>query len=78
MAEQHPLKQFRDDNELSQSALGAAVGVDEMTVSRWERGESQPRRGIWPQLEKVTSLPIGEILAGCAAAAANRNTEPAA
>lgn len=74
MTEKHPLKQFRDDHELSQSALGAKVGVDEMTVSRWERGESQPRRGIWPKLEEVTGLPIGEILAG-GAAAANRNAE---
>jgi transcriptional regulator with XRE-family HTH domain len=28
---------------ISQAELGRAVGVNQMTISRWERGERQPR-----------------------------------
>lgn len=47
---------------LSQVELGARIGVDGMTVSRWERGESVPRRRFWAKLEEITGLQIGEIL----------------
>ncbi len=32
------LKQWRTNNELSQSQLAAILKVDVMTISRWERG----------------------------------------
>ncbi len=56
------LRKRRDELSLSQEALGAAVGVEGMTVSRWERGESLPQRRFWPKLMEITGLPIADLL----------------
>lgn len=61
-SEQQTLAGRRAELGLSQVELGARVGVDGMTVSRWERGESVPRKRFWPKLEAITGLPIGEII----------------
>lgn len=53
----------RSSERISQEELGAMLGVEGMTVSRWERGESVPRRRLWPKLEEITGKPIGEIIA---------------
>lgn len=65
-----PLKQRRDELRLSQAALAQKVGVDAMSVSRWERGEAIPRRKLWPRLEQVMGRPIGELLGLTAAGGA--------
>lgn len=57
------LQRRRKELNLTQEELGALLGVEGMTVSRWERGESLPRRKVWPRLEEVTGLPIAEIIA---------------
>ena len=35
---QKELKQWRSSNKYSQSQLASVLGVDVMTISRWERG----------------------------------------
>jgi len=57
------LAERRKELKLSQAALGAKVGVDGMTVSRWERGESLPQRRYWNKLEEVTGLSISAVIA---------------
>jgi transcriptional regulator with XRE-family HTH domain len=60
----HPLADCRRRlGNISQDAFGEKVGVDGMTVSRWERGESLPRRRFWPKIEELTGRPIAEIIA---------------
>lgn len=44
---------------LTQEALGERLEVDALTVSRWERGESLPRRGLWPKIKEVMGVEIG-------------------
>jgi transcriptional regulator with XRE-family HTH domain len=56
------LQQRRLELGLSQQELGENVGVDGMTVSRWERGESIPQRRFWPKLVKLTGLSITTII----------------
>lgn len=56
------LGQRRKELQLTQEALGEKIGVDGMTVSRWERGESLPQRRFWPKLTELTGLPIVEII----------------
>lgn len=70
MSAVHPLVECREKlgkkrkvDRITQEELGDLVGVDGMTVSRWERGESLPRRRFWPKLEKLTGRPIAEIIA---------------
>lgn len=57
------LKQRREELNLTQEDLADQVGVEGMTVSRWERGESLPRRKFWPKLQEITGLEIAEIIA---------------
>jgi transcriptional regulator with XRE-family HTH domain len=57
------LRQRREELGLSQETLGEKIGVDGMTVSRWERGESVPQKRFWPKLIEITSLTIAEIIA---------------
>lgn len=47
------LRTLREALGLTQKELAEAVGVDKMTVSRWERGEFGPRRGALVQLERL-------------------------
>jgi DNA-binding transcriptional regulator YiaG len=63
MDDRHPITKCRERMKLSQDAFGQLVGVDGMTVSRWERGESLPRRTYWRKLENLVGKPIAEIIA---------------
>ena len=73
MTDPNPITAARQRLGKSQDELGAFVGVDGMTVSRWERGESLPQRRFWPKLEEICERPIAEILA-----AAHKRSEVAA
>jgi len=43
---------------MTQRELGDAVGVDPITVSRWERGVAEPRVRQLRALAQLASLPI--------------------
>jgi transcriptional regulator with XRE-family HTH domain len=60
----HPIAVCRERLGKTQEEFGAMLGVDAMTVSRWERGENLPSRRYWPKLEELTELPIVVVLAG--------------
>ena len=60
---EHIIARCRRELGLSRPAFGERVGVTGMTVYRWERGESLPRRKHWQKLEDETGRPIQEILA---------------
>ncbi len=69
----HPLRQYREENNLSQEALGVKLGVTGMTIYRWETGDRLPQRGNWPRITKKTGLdpadfmPFAKSSAGAAA-----------
>lgn len=44
---------LRETLELTQENFGEAVGVDKMTVSRWERGERRPGAESLRRIEKL-------------------------
>lgn len=52
----NPLKEWRDERKLTQVELGRLLGVDGMTVSRWERGDHLPRKKHWPKIEEATGI----------------------
>lgn len=58
------LREIRTSLGLSQEAFGRAIGVSNITVSRWELGVNLPRRGLWPKIEAVTGKSVPEIMAG--------------
>lgn len=59
------LGKSRDGKAISQDELGALVGVDGMTVSRWERRENVPRAKYLPKLVELAEKPAAEIIAAC-------------
>lgn len=58
----NPLKQWRDAQHLSQGEAGEKLGVDAMTISRWERGEHLPRKKHWPKIERVTGITPSKLI----------------
>lgn len=58
----NPLKAWRDGREISQAEAGNLLGVDEMTVSRWERGNHLPRKSQWLKIEEVTGISPSELV----------------
>lgn len=47
----------------TQDALGNALGVDGVTVGRWENGTRQPRIGMILKIAKTLNAEPGEIIA---------------
>lgn len=78
---------FRRRHGLNQADFAELMGVDQATVSRWERGVNQPNRNAWLRLRSVVlNLSIGDeghldvalALAGSCAVCPNRSEgEPA-
>lgn len=63
MDDRHPITKCRERmGGITQEAFGDLVGVDGVTVGRWERGESLPRRKFWRKLENLIGKPIAEII----------------
>ena len=58
----HPLKSWRAGRKLSQPKAGEELGVDAMTVSRWERGEHLPHKKHWPIIEEKTGIAPSELI----------------
>lgn len=62
MADVHPLKRYRDDKQMTQIDLARELGVDPMTISRWERGTRAPRRRDLSRIASITGLQPAEII----------------
>ena len=58
----HPLKAWRIKRSLSQPEAGEKLGVDAMTVSRWERGEHLPHKKHWQTIEDTTGIPASALI----------------
>lgn len=58
----NPLKAWRDERKLSQVELGKLLGVDGMTISRWERGDHLPRKKHWQKIEEATGIAPSELI----------------
>jgi transcriptional regulator with XRE-family HTH domain len=52
----------KDESGWTQVDLADALGVDQATVSKWERGENSPDLVTLVRLEGVLQLPRGQVL----------------
>ena len=55
------IKALRQQHGLSQSELGAIVGVTDKAVSTWETGLKEPRRATLEKLAAHFHVPVGQI-----------------
>ena len=61
MAGNTRLKDYRLDRGLTQDALAKELGVDPITVSRWETGARKIDDGLLPRVSEVTGIPKTEL-----------------
>ncbi len=57
------LRQWRKDAGLTQESLAEAIGVEQQTVSDWERNRAQPHYSRAARLDEVFGLPPGTLIA---------------
>lgn len=58
----HPLKLWRLGRSITQDQLGELLGVDKMSISRWERGKIVPHRSQWGNITQVTGVSIEQLV----------------
>jgi DNA-binding transcriptional regulator YiaG len=58
----HPLKAYRETNNLKPADLARLLGVSRATVHRWETGERKPSRDKLPVIKEKTGIGPGAIL----------------
>ncbi len=61
MAGNHRLKKYRTDRGLTQDALAKELGVDPITVSRWETGARKIDDSLLPAVSEKTGIPRVEL-----------------
>lgn len=63
MVTDHPLKTYRESQNppLSRPALARELGVDRLTVYRWEKGERKIGREKLPEVSEKTGIPKSEL-----------------
>ena len=52
----HTLRQWRRLADMTQTELGEAIGRDQTTIVRWEKGETQPKADDIAKLEQVLNI----------------------
>jgi transcriptional regulator with XRE-family HTH domain len=59
----HPLKAYREAQSppLSQAALAKQLGVDRVTVARWEIGKRRIDTSSLPEISAKTGIPAKEL-----------------
>lgn len=57
----HPIQAFREREGLSREGLAQQLGVDRVTVFRWETGRRNIGRRLWSKIIEVTGLPEAQI-----------------
>lgn len=60
------IRRLRQQANLSQEQLAAAIGVRQATVSRWEKGAITPRLSVVVAIASVLNVGSDEILKGVA------------
>jgi transcriptional regulator with XRE-family HTH domain len=62
MAMIHPIRRFRKENGLTQAQLGDRIGVNDVTISRWESFRREPDHDELIRIEAETGISIAEIV----------------
>jgi DNA-binding transcriptional regulator YiaG len=57
------LREFRRKNAITQKALASLIGVDYVTINRWENGRGKPQQAKLDVLEELmkNGLPLNAV-----------------
>ena len=61
MADSHPLKLYRDEKGLTQTALAKELGVTDVAVSRWETRRRKIDGKLLAAISLKTGIPKSEL-----------------
>lgn len=61
MSEAHPLTEYRKAGNLSRKDLAEILGVERMTVYRWETGARKIDHELVPAISEKTGIPKSEL-----------------
>jgi DNA-binding transcriptional regulator YiaG len=61
MTDTHPLKAFRDREQLSQHDLARLIGVSRPSVTRWENGTRKPDGRQLSLIQKKTGIAPADL-----------------
>lgn len=70
------LTKLRTDKKLSQSELGAMVGVTNKAISKWENGEALPRLERLKMLATIFEISVEDLVSGGRLDSTNSVYEP--
>ena len=56
------LRELREKIGLTQAQLGTRIGVESVTISKWECGRGLPRQEYWGKLEKILGCSSDEFI----------------
>lgn len=62
MKELQALKDYRQAKHLSRRELGERLGVDAMTIKRWENGDNLPHRRFWDKIKSETGVSLDVLV----------------
>ena len=58
------IEALRREKDMSQSALGEALGITAQAVSKWERGQSFPDLSRLDDLAQILEVSVAYLLTG--------------
>jgi len=62
MVKEHALRRWRMAEGLSQAAVGKLIGVNTLTVARWEWGATEPQKRHWDRIVRITGMTRAQFL----------------
>lgn len=70
MSRDHPLRRYRNDNNLTLAELATQVGTTDATLSRIETRQLRPGHNLLIRLADVTGISIDDLVRASACEAA--------
>lgn len=56
------LKELREKKNMYQKEFAEALGVDQTTVSSWERDRTEPNMGMVYKMAEILDVTVGELM----------------